>query len=160
LDEKIAAEANTKLEAEKLAKEETRIAGIIYRCKAKELTELCKIKMAGTTFDKFWVESIQKRFNTLEKLSPIADFMENSETQDDFAEFMSQQLMSESERAKVVVETTTEVDGWTDEELANLAFNVQKYPVGTSSRWDKIHESLGSEKNVKQIQKKVTELAR
>lgn len=158
MDEKIAAEANTKLEAEKLAKEETRITGIIYRCKVKELTELCKIKMAGTTYDKFWVESIQKRFNTVEKLSPIAVFMENTETQDDFAEFMSQQMMSESERAKVVVETAAAEEGsWTDEELAMLAFNVQKYPVGTSNRWDKIHEALNSEKNVKQIQKKVTE---
>lgn len=125
MDEKIAAEASTKLEAEKLAKEEARITGIIYRCKVKELTELCKIKMAGTTYDKFWVESIQKRFNTLEKISPIADFMESSETQDEFADFMSQQLLSESERAKVVVETAaTEQDSWTDEELANLAFNV------------------------------------
>jgi len=44
--------------AEEQAKEQIRIAGILYRSKCKELTELCKIKMQGTTYDKFWVESI------------------------------------------------------------------------------------------------------
>lgn len=46
--------------------------------------------MQGTTFDKFWVESIQKRFNTLEKLAPIAEFLELCETQEDFADYVTE----------------------------------------------------------------------
>ncbi len=76
--------------AEEQAKEQIRIAGILYRSKCKELTELCKIKMQGTTYDKFWVESIQKRFNTLEKLSPISDFLENCDNQEDFVDYFNQ----------------------------------------------------------------------
>ena len=79
-EEKAAAEALLKEEADLKAKEETRIAGILYRSKCKELTELCKIKMTGTTYDRFWVESIQKRMNTIEKLAPIAEYLEKSET--------------------------------------------------------------------------------
>jgi hypothetical protein len=47
-----------KLESEKNAKEALRVTGIIYRAKVKELIELCKIKLSGTKYDKFWVESI------------------------------------------------------------------------------------------------------
>lgn len=152
--EKLALEAQQKLEVELLAKEEIRVTGIIFRSKVKELIELCKIKMTGTTFDKFWVEAIQKRFNTIEKISPIADFLENCETQEDFAEYMAQLLMPESERQKVV-ETSEADDGWTDEELAMLTQAASKYHPGSAGRWNKIQEAIGNEKDIKQIQKKV-----
>jgi hypothetical protein len=81
---------------------------------------LCKIKMTGTTYDRFWVESIQKRMNTIEKLAPIAEFLEKSETQDEFIEYVTLLLMPESEREKQTAEEkeVDAADAWTDEELA------------------------------------------
>jgi hypothetical protein len=75
-----AAEQAAKVEAELKLKESQRVAGIVYRMKVKELTELCKIKMAGTTYDKFWVESIVKRFSTIDKITPICIFLEAAES--------------------------------------------------------------------------------
>jgi len=31
--------------------------------------------LKGTKYDRFWVESIQKKFNTVEKLQPIMEFL-------------------------------------------------------------------------------------
>ena len=121
-----AAEQAAKVEAELKLKEGQRVAGIVYRMKVKELTELCKIKMAGTTFDKFWVESIVKRFSTIDKIAPICAFLEASESQDDFVEYMTSQTMSEADRAKVASQKRDEQANpaeslWNDEELAMLA---------------------------------------
>lgn len=44
-----------------------------FKAKVKELIELCESKLPGTKYDKFWVESIIKRFSTVEKLQPIND---------------------------------------------------------------------------------------
>lgn len=99
-EEKALAEAQIKLESEKNAKETIRVTGIIYRAKVKELTELCKIKLSGTKYDKFWVESIQKRFSTIEKLTPIADFLERCESKEEFIDFITSHLMSEEDLKK------------------------------------------------------------
>lgn len=83
-------------QAEKKSKEADRIKNILYRTQVKMLIELCKIKMSGTTYDKFWVESVQKRENTTEKISPIVEALEKAESQQEFIDFMT----SDSDRAK------------------------------------------------------------
>jgi len=77
-------------QAEKKSKEADRIKNIVYRTQVKLLIELCKIKMSGTTFDKFWVESVQKLQNTFEKISPIVNALEKAESQQEFIDYVTQ----------------------------------------------------------------------
>lgn len=93
-EEKKAAEQQAKLEAENKVKEEKRQTAINYKQKVKELIELCQTKLPGTTYDKFWVESIIKRFSTLETLSPICDYLAKCDSKSDFDEYISDLLLS------------------------------------------------------------------
>lgn len=162
-DEKAAAEALLIAGAEVKAKAEARIVGILFRTQVKILIELCKIKMSGTTYDKFWVESIQKRLTTIEKIQPVVDSLEQAESQQEFINFVTTYMMSESDRAKVqsnatVVETAAaEQDGWNDEEIAQLLQGLQKYPVGTPNRWESLVAMVGT-KNQKEVIKKCGDL--
>lgn len=64
----------------------------------RELIELCETKLLGTNYDKFWVQSIIKRFSTVEKLQPINSKLEESETPDQFIAWVTDFMMSEEER--------------------------------------------------------------
>lgn len=72
-DDKKALEASAAKDAENAVKEASKQLAIAFRNKIKELVELCKVKLAGTKYDKFWVESIMKRFGSVEKIQPIID---------------------------------------------------------------------------------------
>lgn len=87
--EKVAAEAELLAQAEMKSKQADRIKNIVYRTQIKMLIELCKIKMSGTTFDKFWVESVQKLHNTFEKISPIVEALEKAESQQEFIDYVT-----------------------------------------------------------------------
>lgn len=75
IDERRAAEAKALADAEQAKKEAQKNAHLEFKGKIKELLELCKTKLAGSKYDKFWVESIMKRFNTSEKVAPIIEYL-------------------------------------------------------------------------------------
>ena len=43
-------------------KEQARQVALAYKAKVKQLLELCSDKLKGTKYDRFWVESITKRY--------------------------------------------------------------------------------------------------
>merc|ERR1711879_118628 len=49
---------------------------------------------------------------------------------------------------------------WTDKELDFLVKGVQKFPGGTVDRWEKIRDSLPSERTVEEVISKVKSLAK
>lgn len=69
-----------------------------FKSRVKELIELCEAKLPGTNYDKFWVESIIKRFSTVEKLQPINDCLSQCESPDQFISWVTQFMMTEKER--------------------------------------------------------------
>lgn len=71
-----------------------------YKQKVKDLIELCQVKLPGTTYDKFWVESIIKRYSTSETLQPILTFLETCESKNAFDEFMEDIKLSQEDRLK------------------------------------------------------------
>lgn len=89
IQDRKAAEALAKLEAENQVKEQQKQTAIAYRTKVKELVELCKEKLSGTKYDKFWVESILKRYATIQKLNPIVDYLKDCTSKDAFIEFIT-----------------------------------------------------------------------
>lgn len=102
-DKKQAAE-KAKADAEAQEKEEQRQRAIAFKSKVKELIELCETKLAGTNYDKYWVQSVIKRFSTVEKLQPICDFLEKNDSTERFVEFINDFMMSEEDRLKKVKE--------------------------------------------------------
>lgn len=93
-EEKKLAEQQAKVDAENRAREEKRLIAITYKQKVKELIELCQSKLPNTTYDKFWVESIIKRFSTSETLSPICEFLTKCSQKSDFDDYISDLLLS------------------------------------------------------------------
>lgn len=71
-EEKLNAERADKerIKAEEEAKKQKQIA---YKQRVKDLIELCQAKLPGTRYDKFWVESQIKKYNTVEKINQIVD---------------------------------------------------------------------------------------
>ena len=164
-EEKKAAEQQLKTEMESRVKEEKRLVAINFKQKVKELIELCQFKLPGTTYDKFWVESILKRFSTLETLSPIFDFLTNCDSKSDFDEYMQDLLLSQEERQKKQIEKDREESkeiqiesGWTKEEIALLTKGIVKFPPGTKDRWGTIADFVAS-KSQKEVIKKAQEIA-
>ena len=77
------------MDVETKLKEERRLIAIGYKQKVKDLIELCQVKLPGTTYDKFWVESIIKRYSSTETIQPILNFLQTCESKADFDEFMA-----------------------------------------------------------------------
>jgi len=71
-EEKLNAERaeQERIKAEEDAKKQKQIA---YKQRVKDLIELCQAKLPGTRYDKFWVESLLKKYNTVEKMNSIVD---------------------------------------------------------------------------------------
>lgn len=67
-EEKLNAERADKerIKAEEEAKKQKQIA---YKQRVKDLIELCQAKLPGTRYDKFWVESQIKKYNTVDKIN-------------------------------------------------------------------------------------------
>lgn len=61
---------------------------------------MCTKKLPGTTYDRFWVESIMKRFSTAETITPITIFLQTCESKADFEEFMGDLMMTQEELTK------------------------------------------------------------
>ena len=95
------AEQQAKIDAENAVKEQQKQVGVNYRNKVKELIELCASKLQGTKFDKFWVQSITKRYTMIEKIAPICEYLQTCESADAFSEFIAQYMMSQDERVKI-----------------------------------------------------------
>lgn len=119
--------------------------------KIKELIELLKVKLPGTKYDRFWVESIIKRFSTIEKISPIFEALESSQSPEAFIEFIKEHMMSEEERVKAKVakqqEESKEIDldsGWNKDEIALMTRAITKFPPGTKDRWLTVANFVGS----------------
>ncbi len=123
--------------------------------------------MPGTNYDRFFVESIQGRCRTTDKLTPIIEFL-NSQGQDcapAFKKFMDTYFLSEEERVKVQLQQEKEeakeitvAGGWTKEELALLTKGIVKFPPGTGDRWATIADFIGS-KSQKETIAKAKEIA-
>lgn len=86
------------MDAEIAEKNAARERALNFKSKVKELIELCEAKLPGTKYDRFWVESIIKRFSTVEKLQPINDYLSQSESPDQFISWVTQFMMTEKER--------------------------------------------------------------
>lgn len=109
----------------------------------KELIDLCEQKLAGTKYDKFWVQSIIKRYNTTEKVQVLVDFLSTCEHKDAWQDWITDELKSDAEKQKKQLEAlkkeqqevSVESSGWTKEEIALLTKGVVKFPPGTKERW-------------------------
>lgn len=44
-----------------------------FKQRVKELIEICGKKLSGSRYDKFWVETILKKHNTVDKINLILD---------------------------------------------------------------------------------------
>lgn len=119
---------------------------LAYKAKCKELTDLCEEKMKGTKYDKYWVESLQRRFSTVDKLQPIIDALVKSAEQDEFVDYVLEFLASAEEKKKIEAERAKKQEvkaevvelGWEKEEIANLTKAITKFPPGTVNRWNVI----------------------
>ena len=71
--------------------------GLAFKAKAKELLELCNQKLQGTNYDRFWIESLVKKMNTIEKLQPFVDFLNSNDSKDEWIQFVNERTMSADE---------------------------------------------------------------
>lgn len=140
---------------------------IAYKAKTKELVEICQLKMPGSNFDRFWIESLKNKFNTSEKLQPMVEFLQNTDADVTvkFKAFIEELLMSEDERLKQKLirekEEAKQVEasgGWTNDESRLLNEGLKKYPVGTKERWLTISHFIGT-KSQKEVIAKAKEIA-
>ena len=88
-------DARNKIEADLAEKNERKNLALAYKAKQKELTDLCTLKLKGTKYDRFWVESILKRFNTTEKLEPFCVFLTTCESVDKWLVFVTASMQTE-----------------------------------------------------------------
>lgn len=154
------------LEEQKRKDDERKQVMLAYKAKTKELVEICQLKMPGTNYDRFWIESLKNKLNTSEKLQPIVEFLQNNEVDvAKFKAFMDDLLMSEDERLKQNLikekEEAKQVEangGWTTEEQKLLNEGLKKYPVGTKERWLTIAHFIGT-KSQKEVIAKAKEIA-
>jgi hypothetical protein len=107
--------------------------------------------LPGTTYDKFWVESIIKRFSTIEPITKITDFLQNCSEKTEFESFISDMLLTQEERTKRQLEKEKEESkeilieaGWTKEEIALLTKGIVKFPPGTKERWATIADFVAT----------------
>ena len=103
MEEKRAAAEEERKQQEAAEKEKQKEIGIQYRASIKTLIELCKEKMPGTNYDRFYVESIKVRIRTIDKVEPIIEFLKGQEQgcADAFGKFMDTYFLTEEERVKV-----------------------------------------------------------
>lgn len=168
-EEKMAAEKaeQERVKAEEEAKKER---ARVFKAKVKDLIELCQAKLPGTRYDKFWVQTIIKKYNTTEKLSQVYDLMSATDTDDlqSFEAAFNNLNASESEAAERArleaqlqeeeAKRANEFDGdWTKEEVSLLTKGIVKFPPGTVNRWKMIAEFVGT-KTQKEAIKKAQEL--
>lgn len=168
-DEKLAVET-AKLEKEKADKESKKNILIAFKSRVKELIELLKVKLPETRYDRFWVETIVKKHNTIDKINLIievlekinektfperntkefeAGFGELNQTEAERAEKLRLETLMKEEQKK---EELTDVN-WTDEEVKLLTKGIAKFPPGTTQRWAVIAEFIGN-KTQKEVIKK------
>jgi len=57
----------------KVEEEAKKQKAIAFKQRVKDLIELCGTKLPGTRYDKFWVETILKKHNTVDKINLIID---------------------------------------------------------------------------------------
>lgn len=128
--------------------------------------------MKGTKYDKFWVESILKRFHTPEKLQPFGEFLADCDNQADWVEFATAQLQTDAQvKAQREAEKKAAADkdaasklagesgSWSANEVSLLTKAITKYPPGTKERWGAI-AAFTETKSQKECIKKATEIAK
>jgi hypothetical protein len=115
----------------------------------KQLTELCTKGMPGTTFDKFYCESLIKKYPEQEQLDAlIAEVTAiEADSVDAFVEAFKvvvdagakkkrDELKAQEEAKKAPVAAAPVADKeWPKEEIARLILGQNKFPAGTSQRW-------------------------
>lgn len=165
-DAKLARE-NAQKEEQKKKDEDRKQIVIALKAKTKELVEICQLKMPGSKFDRFWLESLKTKLNTSEKLQPFIDFLQitNDDVNVKFKAFSDDLLMSEDERLKQkLIKEKEEAKfveangGWTAEESKLLNDGLKKYVVGTKERWLTISHFIGT-KTQKEVIAKAKEIA-
>jgi hypothetical protein len=70
-------EEQERVKAEEEAKKER---ARVFKVKVKELIELCQAKLPGTRYDKFWVQTLIKKYNTSDKLAQVTDLLASIDT--------------------------------------------------------------------------------
>lgn len=91
-------EEQEKQQAIEKEKELKKQADLQYKAKVKELIDLCEQKLAGTKYDKFWVQSIIKRYNTTEKVQVLVDYLSTCEHKDAWQDWITDELKSDAEK--------------------------------------------------------------
>ena len=132
--------------------------------------------LAGTNYDRFWVEGQQRKLNTKDKVEAVMAKLNDLKAREDldlrgkkelFAQTWIEMNLTEAERLEaqrkardeeskkaVVVEDAD----WSKEDIAMLTKGISKFPPGTGNRWKVIAEFCGT-RNVKEVIKKAQELA-
>lgn len=148
-EKRVAEELAAKKLAEKKAIQE---AGRKYRMSFKALVELCVTNMPGTNYDKFWCETIVKKYPKQEQLDALieevaaieADSVEafveeikvvvdaDARKKRDEERKAQEEVKTEAAAAAPVVATNKE---WPQEDIAKLTLGINKFPAGTSQRW-------------------------
>lgn len=132
-------------------KEAIKAAQKLYRQSCKKLVELCTEKMPGTNYDRFYCETLVKKYPKQEQLDGLIEKMAAIEA-DSVDAFIEQfKLLVDADAAKKEEErkkqeeekkasATTGGSGkavkeWPQEDIAKLTLAINKFPAGTSQRW-------------------------
>ena len=157
--EKKAAE-DEKAATEKREAEERKQRAIAYKKSIKQLVELCTAKMPKSKFDRFWVESIQRQVNNVEKVMPIIEHLEMlvDDVEPQFAQYVKEMFMSDAEKqaARAAADkevTKIQATEWTKEEMALLTEAIKKFPPGTGDRWAVVSNFIGTRSQKETIAK-------
>ena len=113
----------------------------------KSLAELCEETLKGSSYDKFWVESMQKKLNTIEKVEKLIASLEKikSVKKGDKVEMFKTdvEMLLDLEKAKQEQESNKKAEeeekkkaevvdsNWTAEEVKLLTKAIVKFPPGT-----------------------------
>ena len=139
----------------------------------KSLAEQCEETLKGSSYDKFWVESMQKKLNTIEKVETLLASLEKikSVKKGDKVEMFKTDVenLLDVEKAKQEKESIRKAEeeekkkaevvdsNWTVEEVKLLTKAIIKFPPGTKQRWFVITDYIGN-KTQKEVLKKAQEL--
>ena len=125
------------------------------------MIELCTETLAGSNYDRFWVEANQRKlFQTREKTEACLNKLEEIKAREDvdgpgkislFETYVAEQTQTDAERAaaraveeeKKSKQVNIEDENWSKEDIANLTKGIVRFPPGTPQRWRVITEFCG-----------------
>ena len=108
---------------------------------------MCESTLSGTKFDRFWVESLQKKLQNAERVETLQNKLVElnekasgpelvSQWQDTVAEFFNyDKVKAEQLKQKAAAEEAKKANegdqDWTKEEIALLTKGIVRFPPGT-----------------------------